>query len=131
MVVGWFGSRKNEGFANLKGPKLRISLCTRLELGIPASILEIASVADAQLNRGDYQSLIHAGINNVEVVATTSDEDLLHVLADNEDKVKILRAIVIHTYVSINRMMSNFHRFHHTRVRCNLLLQGQSSDTNV
>lgn len=69
-------------------------LFTRLELGVPSSILEIAKIAGSQLTRGDYQTLIHTSLHTVEAIEKATDETILKALNDSRNKLDILRNAV-------------------------------------
>jgi len=77
---------------DLKLDERGIRLLTRLEVGVPASMIEIASYLGNALARGDYQSLLKGKITNMESVNTATDEVLLTDLGDDEGKLMQLRA---------------------------------------
>ena len=69
-------------------------LFTRLELGVSSSIFELAKVTGSQLTRGDYQSLVRAGVNTIDVIENSSDEQILEVLNGSDEKLQIIRTAI-------------------------------------
>jgi helicase len=65
-------------------------LLVRLDLGVAASVADIAGRARSALDRGDYQRLVAKGIVEPEVIAGTADDVLLAILY-SPDKVAVLR----------------------------------------
>lgn len=69
-------------------------LLTRLEVGIPGDVVDLASFSGTRLSRGDYQQLLKAGLNTIEVIKISSDESLLTCLRNRQDKlVEVRRAV--------------------------------------
>ncbi|MCZ6775446.1 MAG: DEAD/DEAH box helicase, partial [Ignavibacteria bacterium] len=73
-------------------------LFTRLEVGIPSSIIDLAKQAGARLSRADYQSLLKSNLSQIEDIQNSSDEDLLACVNDNRTKLSIIRQAVIDHY---------------------------------
>jgi helicase len=69
-------------------------LLTRLEVGVPAAAADLAAVAGSRLARGDYHRLFKVGRCTIDAVEQSSEEELLDCLADNKEKVAILRDAV-------------------------------------
>lgn len=66
-------------------------LLVRLEIGLPAAAVELASTAGNRLARGDYQLLLKASLCSIAEIERRTDEDLLKVLAGNKTKLRVVR----------------------------------------
>ena len=60
----------------------RARLLTRLEVGVPASAVDVASQVGSRLTRGDYHRLLRAGLCSIDAIEVASDEDILTCLDD-------------------------------------------------
>ena len=65
-------------------------LLVRLDLGVAASVADIAGEARTALDRGDYQRLSAKSLGDPEAVASATTDDLLAVVG-NLDKVTVVR----------------------------------------
>ena len=63
-------------------------LLVRLELGIPASLVELGTRIGRIFTRGDYLNLLKAGIISVEQFESASVGTLLACLGNNKDKLE-------------------------------------------
>jgi helicase len=70
-------------------------LLIRLEFGIPAVAVDLATQVGNVLTRGDYQKLIHAGLANMEAIENSTDTILLEYLDHSLEKVSFIREAVI------------------------------------
>ncbi|MDP9473321.1 MAG: hypothetical protein M3Q71_22100 [Chloroflexota bacterium] len=66
-------------------------LLTRLELGVPGSLVDLARLTGSRLTRGDYLRLYRAGLTSMEAIEDSSDEQLLQLLGANEEKLGQVR----------------------------------------
>ncbi len=69
-------------------------LLTRLEIGVPSVAVDLAGVMGNRLTRGDYHSLIRAGLCSMEAIEECSEEKLLACFTasrDGEEKVAGIR----------------------------------------
>jgi len=75
--------------------KNRVSrLIIRLEVGVPATIVDLAARIGTRITRGDYQRLIKSRIYNIEDVENSSDEIILACVDGNKDKLYEIRRVV-------------------------------------
>ena len=72
-------------------------LLTRLDVGVPPRILDLALNTGNRLSRADYQSLLKNDLYDIEEIEKTPDKILLDHLDQNEEKLKIIRT-AIHKY---------------------------------
>ncbi len=70
------------------------NLFTRLEIGIPSCIVELGKTVGTQFTRGDYRSLMNAGLNNIETIDASSDKSILDTLDGNQAKLLLLREAI-------------------------------------
>ena len=78
----------NPGF-DLSG---RLSkLLIRLELGIPADSVELATGAGRTLTRGDYLALLDGGLSTVSQIEESSDELILSHVGGSRPKLRAIR----------------------------------------
>jgi replicative superfamily II helicase len=68
-------------------------LLTRLEVGVPAAAVDLASQVGNRLTRGDYQSLIKSGLCNIEAIESSPDDMLIACLKGGRDVEEKLREI--------------------------------------
>jgi helicase len=70
-------------------------LLARLEIGIPNSIADLALFAAGALTRGDYLTLVNAGVDSISVLEKISDETLIEYLGGTSGSkiIQIRRAI--------------------------------------
>lgn len=61
-------------------------LLVRLEIGIPAGVVELGSIIGKIFNRGDYLCLMKKGITNKETFEAAKGEVLLSCLENNQEK---------------------------------------------
>jgi replicative superfamily II helicase len=66
-------------------------LLTRLDVGVPATAVEIAQYAGTTLSRGYYQQLIMASLSTAAQVEAASDDKLFACLGKNAERVEIVR----------------------------------------
>ncbi len=66
-------------------------LLTRLEVGVPVALIDLASIAGNSLARGNYHNLLKAGLASIEALETISDDELLLVLAGDGEKLIVVR----------------------------------------
>lgn len=66
-------------------------LLVRLETGVPAPMVPLASVLGPTLSRGDYLSLFSAGLTEVDALTAASDDQILNCLERNENKLHAVR----------------------------------------
>jgi replicative superfamily II helicase len=69
-------------------------LLTRLEVGVPAAAVELATLAGSRLARGDYQRLLKTNQCTIAAIEQSSNEELLGSLNGDELKLAILRDAV-------------------------------------
>lgn len=69
-------------------------LLTRLDVGVPANIIDIALHAGNRLSRADYQSLMKNDLFEIEKIEKISDKILLGHLNNDEEKLKIIRTAI-------------------------------------
>jgi ATP-dependent DNA helicase len=69
-------------------------LLLRLELGIPAKIVELGKLLGDRLSRGDYLKLVQANLCDIEILEQSSDEVLLSALGNSERKVSEIREAI-------------------------------------
>jgi helicase len=69
-------------------------LLTRLEVGVPAAVADLAAVAGSRLARGDYHRLLKVGRCTIDAVEQSSNEELLDCLAGDKEKVAVLHDTV-------------------------------------
>jgi replicative superfamily II helicase len=67
-------------------------LLTRLEVGVPPAAVDLATHAGSRLARGDYRSLLEAGLCSIEAIENCLDEELLKLLSGNKAKLSAVRA---------------------------------------
>jgi hypothetical protein len=77
---------------NLKFEERGTRLLIRVEVGVPATMVEIAGYLGNTLARGDYQSLLKGKITDMDSINGAGDELLLTYLNDDEEKLTALRA---------------------------------------
>lgn len=85
--------------AGILHPSLRLEdrlrrLLVRLDVGVPAVAVELASNAGDALGRGDYQRLVQAGLVSIGAIEVAPDESLLPCVGMSREKVQALRAAV-------------------------------------
>lgn len=68
-------------------------LLLRLEIGIPASIVELGSRAGTALTRGDYLALLRESLTSREAIEDCSPVRLKEVLGGNASKVELLKGL--------------------------------------
>lgn len=73
------------------GPRLS-RLVTRLEVGVPATVVEIAQFAGPSISRGDYHQLIKAELGTAAAVQEATDKQLAACLGGSTDRVELVRA---------------------------------------
>lgn len=66
-------------------------LLTRLEVGVPGTAVDLAARVGSRLSRGDYHSLLRAGISTIEAIETSSDEALLACVSGSKEKLFEIR----------------------------------------
>lgn len=66
-------------------------LLVRLEIGLPAAAIDLASTAGNRLARGDYQLLVRAGLSSIGEIDRRTDDEILRVLGANKAKVQVVR----------------------------------------
>lgn len=66
-------------------------LLARLELGIPAGVVELGSIFGRILNRGDYLCLLKNGITTKETLESTKGDLLLQCLENNQGKLAAVK----------------------------------------
>lgn len=96
------------GVAELLHPGLDLSLriaslMTRLELGVPASVVELAAAGKERLSRAVLLTLVEAEIETVEQVLAAPDETLARVLREEPELLEDLRAAAQQALVTRNR----------------------------
>jgi hypothetical protein len=69
-------------------------LLTRLEVGVPVALIDLATIAGNSLARGDYHNLLKAGLASIETLETISDAELLLLLAGDEEKLSVVRQAI-------------------------------------
>lgn len=69
-------------------------LITRLEVGVPAEVVELAQYAGLRLSRGDYRRLLAAGLISIDQIEASGDEPLLACIDNNKTKLTLVRAAV-------------------------------------
>lgn len=69
-------------------------LLTRLEVGVPPAAIDLATHAGSRLSRGDYRSLLEAGVCSIEALEKYPDEELLKLLSGSRSKLAAVRAAV-------------------------------------
>ncbi len=88
--------------AELLHPDLDLSerlkqLLTRLEVGVPAAVVGLATYTGTRLRRGDYQRLIKAGLCVIDTIEMSDDAALLACLENNAMKLAVVRrAVQVH-----------------------------------
>jgi helicase len=70
-------------------------LLTRLEVGVPAAVVELASMAGSRLARGDYRRLLRAGRFTIDAIEQSSEEELLNCVSGDQQKLTALREAVL------------------------------------
>jgi helicase len=70
-------------------------LLVRLELGVPSSIVELATQLGNRLTRGDYLRLIRSGLANVETLKSVDDQTILPCVGNDSDKLEHIRLAII------------------------------------
>jgi helicase len=68
-------------------------LLARLEVGVPAAVIDLASIAGNRLARGDYHNMLKAGLGSIEAIEKSPDEELRALLGDAE-KLRVVREAV-------------------------------------
>jgi replicative superfamily II helicase len=72
-------------------------LFVRLEVGVPASLYDLAKIIGTTFTRSDYLTLIKLNLWDVNILKDISEEDLLNALEQNKEKLNTLQnAIDIH-----------------------------------
>lgn len=66
-------------------------LLVRLELGIPAPLVEIGRYAGSRLNRADYLVLLRSGHSTAVSIARATDQTLLELLNGDRTKLAVLK----------------------------------------
>ncbi len=66
-------------------------LLARLDVGVPAAVVEIAQYAGSRLSRGDYQQLIKAGLNTRPAIEAAQDDALIACLGGNSERAETVR----------------------------------------
>ncbi|OFZ34369.1 MAG: hypothetical protein A3D92_21400 [Bacteroidetes bacterium RIFCSPHIGHO2_02_FULL_44_7] len=61
-------------------------LLVRLEIGIPAGVVELGSIFGRVFNRGDYLCLMKNGITTKEAFEAAKEDALLQCLENNREK---------------------------------------------
>jgi helicase len=82
--------------AELIHPELELServsrLLVRLELGVPAGIVDLARYASTSLTRSDYHDLLQAGLNTADSIEAAADADILRHIGGDVEKLKVVR----------------------------------------
>lgn len=75
----------------------RERLLARLEVGVPASLTELATGVGTRLTRGEYHRLLKDGFSSIETIENNSDEALLACLGNGrlaKEKLAMIRQIV-------------------------------------
>jgi helicase len=83
--------------AELIHPELELServsrLLVRLELGVPAGIVDLARYTGTALTRSDYHDLLQAGLNTADAIEAAADSDILRQIGGDEEKLQVVRA---------------------------------------
>lgn len=73
-------------FPNIDLSNRTSRLLVRLELGIPAALVELSFRIGRIFTRGDYLNLLKAGISSIEQFENAGKEELLACLGNNEEK---------------------------------------------
>lgn len=66
-------------------------LLTRLELGVPSALVDLAAQIGNRLDRGDYQALVKAGLSGIDAVESASDDVILVALGNSREKLSEVR----------------------------------------
>jgi hypothetical protein len=66
-------------------------LLVRLEIGLPAAVIDLARTAGNRLTRGDYQLLVRGGLSSVGEIDQRTDEELLKLLGGSKAKLRVVR----------------------------------------
>lgn len=88
--------------AEILHPGLDLSTCqarlfTRLDVGVPAEAVQLATLVGARLGRSDYQQLLKAGLDQIDGLEAATDEALLVCLGGSTAKLAELRnAVRVH-----------------------------------
>lgn len=69
-------------------------LLIRLDVGLPATAIELAMQAGPRLTRGDYLRLLEAGLYSIDILENSSDETVLSCLNGNNEKLTIIRQAI-------------------------------------
>ena len=69
-------------------------LLARLELGVPASIADVAGYVGSRLTRSDYLRLVQAGLTAFDTIAAADDPALLACVDGDNVKLAVLRNAV-------------------------------------
>ncbi len=72
-------------------PKLLI----RLELGIPAILVDLATITASRLSRPDYSRLLENNLASIEQVENATDEVILACVDGNNEKLQLIKAAVV------------------------------------
>lgn len=85
--------------ASILHPELQLSdrvtrLLTRLDVGVPSAVVQIAQFAGSRLSRGDYQQLIKHNLTTASAVDAASDDDLIECLGGNSERAEVVRDAV-------------------------------------
>ena len=70
-------------------------LIARLELGLPASMVELGKVVGKTFTRGDYLALLKAGITTVEQFESAKESVLLGCLGNDSQKLESAKRIIL------------------------------------
>lgn len=73
----------------------RVRLLARLEVGVPAPLSDLATRIGLRLARGEYHTLLRAGLASIDSVEMATDESLLACVGNDQDKLAMIRSAVI------------------------------------
>lgn len=65
-------------------------LLTRLEIGVPQAVVDLAMLVGSRLSRADYLTLMGTGKCTIEAIEASSDEDILVCFEDRPDREEVL-----------------------------------------
>jgi helicase len=66
-------------------------LLTRLDIGLPAAAVDLATQAGTRLTRGDYLQLLKGGLCEIDAIEASSDDLILACLGKDQEKLAIVR----------------------------------------
>ena len=69
-------------------------LLTRLEMGVPSVVVDLAALVGDKIARGDYLRLIDAGLGSPVALQTATDESILACVDANKPKLEALKLLV-------------------------------------